>query len=407
MNGKRAIIAIALLGLALTACDPAGLTTDDSGLVLDLSGLADAQAIDSVRVRITAGDIAREIWAELEIDGNSASGVVDCPAGYNRLVEVDVAEGGVILYTAAGRADVEEGQVTTLSLTAHSVDDLTLRVAGRLGAFGDYDWQHLLPTDLSLSDTGEVFAVDPEAGELTAYHADGVLDYSVGFTDQSDYTPATVLWLPDRDALLVADPINDRLDLFDAADGVHLESWPQPDDFGEPGDLAYWPQQDAVLIIDATNSELVLLSSDGVSLDSFPLNDGGGAPLDNPVGLAVLEADSDSVFVAVSDALNGEVYLYDYFYGGGFEPSGTIGGGLQQPLGLCRADDLLVVTDATQSQLVLYDYLDYSVDHLADYGEQGERLGAFTLPAAAAYHDGRLWVADGGNHRLQYFDLVP
>lgn len=406
MNGKRAIIAIALLGLALTACDPAGPTTDDSGLVLDLSGLADAEAVDSVRVRITAGDIAEEIWAELEIDGNSASGVVDCPAGYNRLVEVDVAEAGVILYTAAGRADVEEGQITTLSLTAHSVDDPNLSVAGRLGAFGDYNWQHLLPTDLSLSDTGEVFVVDPEAGELTAYHADGVLDYSVGFSGQSDYSPATVLWLPGRDALLVADPINDRLDLFDAADGAHLENWNQPDGFGEPGDLAYWPQLDAVLIIDVTNGELFVLDNDGAFLDSFSLDDGDG-PLDNPVGLALLESDSDSVFIAVSDALAGEVYLFDCFYGSGHEPAGTIGGGLQQPLGLCRADDLLVVTDATQSQLVLYDYLDYSVDYLADYGEQGERLGAFTLPAAAAYHDGRLWVADGGNHRLQYFDMVP
>jgi hypothetical protein len=402
---RYGLLLTACLAALLAGCDVAGVETfRPAGVELELElEPADGAEIDQVRVRITASDIAEEIWAELSVGDGSAAGRVECPAGYNRLVEVDVYDAGNVAYTAAGRVDLAEEETRTVSLTAAAVDDPRLQVRGRRGGFGDRDWQYRLPTGVAAGGGG-VYVVDPEAGALTGYDAEGAVLYSVDLNEVDGYAPATVTYLAAADAVLAADPVNVRLDAFAAADGGHSGSWELPGGFGEPGGLAYWSGEQRALVIDGTNSRLHLFDLDGAHLDDEALEDGAGQTLDNPVGLAVLEDDGYGIFLAVSDALAGEVYLY--YYDGALEPLGrATGGDLQQPLGLTRAGGYLIVTDATSAELAVYDYLDGSATHLGDYGAPGERLGAFTLPSGAAWGDNLLWIADSGNHRLQYLEL--
>jgi hypothetical protein len=348
---------------ALVGCDLTGVGGEPGRVVLDLEILNPPGPldVDRVRVRITAPDFDADRWYELEIDGNTASGSLDCEPGTDRFVEVDVYEDGAISYTAAGTVDLEPGETKTLSLAADSVYSDYLRITGRVGSFGARDHQLDTPSDVVVA-LDRLYVVDTAARGLKAYDPTDleapplwVRDLSF-LDDQTDtpYYPVTIEYFPDR-GLLVADPFNDRIDVFDTDDGT-------------------------------------------------------GHPIENPVGVALISWDGETAHLAVTSAPDtegapGRIYFYAYTLGSGPECTGSAGEDhLDQPTGIACAEGLLIVADATNQALKIFGV---EGDFLDSFGYQGDRLGTFTGPLGVFAGDLRLYVADSLNHRVQHFDIPP
>ncbi len=400
---------------ALGACDLTGVGGEPGRVVLELV-IADPPGeldVEKVRVRITAPDFDEDGWFELEIDGDSASGRISCEPGPDRLVEVDIYLDGFIAYTAAGTVDLDPGETETLTLTAESVYSDYIKVTGRIGSFGNRHHHFDTPADM-VTFEGNLFTVDPVARKLKAYSTDKLegqplwvrdLSFMDEYTDDP-YAPMTIVYFPDLGRLLLADPINGRMDAFDP-DGGYTGEFSIPDGLTQPADMLYWPTAGSIFVIDVDGSELYLLDSSGSphSGDRI-LHDEYAQVLVNPFGSAFIGSAGNDAYLAVTDYDSANFYLYTYTLDEGPFCTGSGSDGyLEQPTGIAHAEGFLYVADATVQMLKIFDTEGYFVD---DYGTYGDRLGAFTNPLGVFSSPGslRLYVADRGNHRIQHFDVV-
>ena len=417
---KRLVFfAVPAVILALGACDLTGVGGEPGRVVLDLEILNPPGGldIDQVRVRITAPDFDADRWFELEIDGNGASGSLDCEPGPDRFVEVDVYEDGAISYTAAGTVDLEPGETKTLSLEAESVYSDYLRITGRVGSFGARDHQLDSPSDVVVAQ-GYLYVVDPAACKLKAYDPADLEAPPVWVRDLSDlgsdtelpYFPATIEYFPELGGLLVADPLNDRIDAFDPDDGTHLGEFAIPDGLVNPADMLYWPAAASVFVVDTDDSELYLLDQNGYARPGGRvLYDDGASLIENPVGLALISSAGETAHLAVTSApeeegVPGRIYFYTYLLGEGPEYAGSAGEDhLEHPAGIACAEGLLIVADATLHALKIFDT---DGGFLDSFGYYGDRLGTFTNPLGVFADYLRLYVADSLNHRVQHFDAL-
>ena len=402
--------------LALGACDLTGIGGEPGRVVLDIeiANPPTGLVVDRVRVRITAPDFDEDVWFELEIDGNSASGRVSCEPGLNRLVEVDIYDDGVISYTAAGTVDLDPGETETLALTAESVDSDYIEAVGRIGSFGSRDQQFDSPTDMVVAE-GNLYTVDPMARTLKAYSLDDlegrplwVRDLSFMDDNTEDpYVPTTVVYFPDLGNLLVADPINGRLDAFSDADGGYDGEFGIPDGLAEPVDMLYWPDAGSIFVIDTDGSELYLLDVNGDPRSgSRVLLDEYGGMLTDPIGLAFIDSSDNAAELAVTDGDANRFFLYTYHLDEGPTCTGSsTGGDLQQPAGIASVEGFIYVADATAHELKIFGTEGAFIE---DFGAYGDRLGAFTNPLGVfSDQDGlRLYVADRGNHRIQHYGVM-
>jgi hypothetical protein len=418
MRRLYAFLAVPAVMLALGACDLTGVGGEPGRVTLDLvianpPGRLD---IDRVRVRITAPDFDADRWYELEIDGNTASGSLACEPGADRFVEVDVYEDGAIAYTAAGTVDLEPGETQTLSLTADSVYSDYLRITGRVGSFGTRDQQLDTPSDVVVAE-GFLYVVDPAARTLKAYDPADLEAPPVWVRDLSDldevtdapYFPASVVYFPELDGLLVADPVNGRLDAFDPADGTHLGQFAIPDGLVNPADMLYWPDAGGVFVVDTDDSELYLLDQNGhPEMGNRVLYDGASRVIANPLGVALMGTAAQIAYLAVTSApedegVPGRIYFYTYHFGSGPECTGSAGEDyLERPAGIACDQGLLLVADASLHTLKIFDTEGVFLD---SFGYFGDRLGTFTNPLGVFAGDLRLYVADSFNHRVQHFDV--
>ena len=418
MKRPLAFFAVPAVMLAFAACDMTGVGGEPGRVALDLeiAGPPGGLDIDRVRVRITAPDFDADQWYELEIDGNSASGSLACEPGADRFVEVDVYEDGAIGYTAAGTVDLEPGETQTLSLTADSVYSDYLRITGRVGSFGSRDQQLDTPSDVVVAE-GHLYVVDPAACTLKAYdpadlEAPPVWVRNLSFLDSETddpYFPATVVFFPELGGLLVADPVNGRLDAFDPDDGTHMGEFAVPDGLVNPADMLYWPAAGSVFVVDVDDSELYLLDSAGeVWGGDRLLYDGEDHVIENPAGVALTGSVGETAHLAVTsvpeeEGTPGRIYFYVYRLGTGADCTGSAGKDyLEHPAGVACVEDLLIVADATLHALKIFDTEGGFLD---SFGFFGDRLGTFTNPLGVFAGDLRLYVADSLNHRVQHFDV--
>jgi hypothetical protein len=420
MKRPLAFLAVPAVVVVLGACELTGVGGEPGRVALDLE-LPSPPAgldVDRVRVRITAPDFDADRWYELDIDGNTASGSLDCEPGVDRFVEVDVYEDGAIAYTAAGTVDLEPGETKTLSLVAESVYSDYLRITGRFGSFGSRDHQLDSPSDV-VAALGYVYVVDPAGCKLKAYDAADLEAPPVWVRDLSDtdsdadtpYFPTTVVYFPELGDLVVADPLSGRLDAFSPEDGSYAGTFGAPNGLDHPADMLYWPAAAAVFVVDVNDAEhdpeLYLLDRDGIARPGGRvLYDAEGHVIDNPVGVAMTGSTGDAAYLVVTSAPEdeaGRLYFYTYLLDEGPDCSGSAGEEyLEHPAGVTCAEGLLIVADATLHALKLFDTEGGFLD---DFGYYGDRLGTFTNPLGVFAGDLRLYVADSLNHRVQHFDV--
>jgi DNA-binding beta-propeller fold protein YncE len=121
--------------------------------------------------------------------------------------------------------------------------------------------------------------------------------------------------------------------------------------------------------------------------------------LRSPIGVAVDAAGR----LLVSDAERALVFV--------FSPSNKLlfsfgqGEGLKRPTGMAVSGDRLLVSDTMGHRVLVYRVRDRGADLLFQFGGRGDGPGLFNFPVdIAVAPDGRIYVNDSMNFRVQVFD---
>lgn len=165
-----------------------------------------------------------------------------------------------------------------------------------------------------------------------------------------------------------------------------------------PLGVAVTPEGDRIYVTESGGKRLIkVFDRDGKFLFSFAPP--GSTALERaPVYIAL--APDGRVFV--SDRLDHAIHIYDA--GGNYLGDVAAPGGetLWAPLGVGFAGDELYVTEVVKHQVFVFDA---TGTLKLTFGEEGDRPGQFRFPNGIAVDDeGRIYVADGNNGRLQVFD---
>ncbi len=271
-----------------------------------------------------------------------------------------------------------------------------------IGRPGTGDGEFRSPRGLAVSERG--LAVLDKTGRLQVLDLDGTPRRSLVIVGGNVRRglPIGVTWLADG-RLAVADTHSGRIRLIDPATGAETA-------FGRYGLAAgefLYPQRlvargDGDLVVTdhgmGTTNRVQVVGTDGSSRLVF----GGPRPEDGalvrPMGVVVLP---DAGGFVVADQRAGLVR---------FGPDGRFVGVLP---GWSYGEDVLAygLTRAPDGTLYATDLAGHRVLRLAAdgtptgvLGRAGTEPGAFREPWDVAWWDGRLYVADMGNHRVQVFD---
>jgi tripartite motif-containing protein 71 len=157
-------------------------------------------------------------------------------------------------------------------------------------------------------------------------------------------------------------------------------------EFGDPEGIAFDHQKRELYLADENNSRVVIYDSEGRFERAFPVDE-------RPEGIAL---HGDQVYLMMSKA----GWVSRYTKDGRF--LSKFGGGVvQEPDFAVVSPDgtSLFITDNRGCKIEVFDL---EGRHLRTLGGPGTAPGRFRKPGNLAFdRDGHIWVADGGNRRIQ------
>lgn len=298
--------------------------------------------------------------------------------------------------------------VLALSAVVGEVDGqspsvLDLRLLFAFGSEGDQAGQFRNPSGIAIDPEGNVYIADTGNNRVQKFDRYGRFLRQVGgfgwgreqFDRPLDVCASTGL------DVFVADYNNERIERYDA----HLnyissfysdDASPEGLRFGFPLSVAISTHGE-LFIVDGENRRLLKVNSFGMPELSFGDFRWAQGRLERPAQVAV--SGKDLVYAA--DAGAGRVLVYDY-YGNFVREIGA--GVLREPVGV--AVDVrgnVWVADTGNDRIVAF-----STEGrlLGQWGSSGEKLGAFRRPSDVTVRAGWVYVLDGGNCRVQVFEVL-
>lgn len=155
-----------------------------------------------------------------------------------------------------------------------------------------------------------------------------------------------------------------------------------------------------VYVTDTNNKRVTVFDIAGEPLFTFGKEGTGPGEFMFPYGISA--ASDGRIFVA--DMYNGKISIHEdkgefiEYFAPEFSKDSTI----KSPGGLRIVDEKVYVTDIQRNKVLV---LNMAGELLLELGEPGKENGQFLAPnAVTADSDGKIYVADTGNHRIQVFD---
>lgn len=280
---------------------------------------------------------------------------------------------------------------------------LSFRFLFVFGERGEAPGQMQNPMGVSTDAAGNIYVVDAGNHRLQKFNERGELISFIGgfgWSARQFQMPRDVFVYNSLD-VFVADHENHRIERYDK-DLNWLASYYSSDNWNSRYQFLF-PRAVAVsihgnlFIADAEYRRIVKFTPCFEPEMSFGDFDWGSGVLLDPAGIALDRRDR----VYVSDATAGKVPVFDYFGNYLYE----IGVGvLSRPAGLIIDDSgHLFVVDSAKSRIFVFDPSGALID---EFGSPGDKYGAFNEPQDICIHSNRLYVADGGNHRIQVFEIL-
>ncbi|MCA9321753.1 MAG: hypothetical protein KDB53_13510 [Planctomycetes bacterium] len=276
------------------------------------------------------------------------------------------------------------------------------RAVETFGTFGGAPGQFRTPRGLDWS--GDRLWVVDRSGRLQAFDREFEPLVSIVVAEGDRGFPLGLLG-DDRGGVTMCDTHRGRLRFFDAT-GQALDDW--AGDSAAVGGLSL-PQRavrhaDGRLFVcefgEGPQNRIRVLDAQGGTLATFGGYGRGPGQLTRAMALCIFE---DELYCAdASDRIL--VFSLDGRFRREFGSSGVGAGELRYPYGLCAWEGLLYVCEYANNRLQRF-----TRDGQARgiFGGPGHAPGEFSGPWDLCLGpDGRLWVADSGNHRVQAIDLA-
>jgi len=243
---------------------------------------------------------------------------------------------------------------------------------------------------------------------------DARIKLSIGTKERGDadgqfYLPTGLVFDHDRDLLLVADSWNHRVQVFSCDDGSFVSK------FGEKGNRRGQFKFPWSLAIDHDHDRILVTEYSNHRVQSWPLSDqsflscigeqgSGDLEFDDPRGIAI---DKHHHRIVIADTSNNRLVFLssiDLSFLFSVAKQGSRPGEFYCPSGIAIEDDRhrIIVTDTYNHRVQVLSSIDGSF--LFEFGSQGRRPCQFDYPFGLCIdNQGRIIVADFGNHRLKSF----
>ncbi len=260
-------------------------------------------------------------------------------------------------------------------------DQLTINYLSQFGSTGTGDDEFDSPFGIDANST-HIIVVDRENERVKMHERNGTFVRSL--VDPNGFTlPLGTVMAPD--SILVSDATDEQIKIFEA-DGTYRGVF---ESAGYPAGID--ANSTHTFVANTTGSVVHVYDSAGTEAGTI-----GSGVLTDPSDVALAE---DAVIV--SD-LDGSVHRFDY-------SGGTLGTieNLDDAFDGAVAVDLtahhIVVLDTSENKVQIFNH-DY--EYLGQFGESGTGNGQFTGPSGiAATSDGRIFVSDTNNDRIQEFSF--
>src|SRR5688572_11151823 len=111
------VVAAAFVAVALGGCEPSRVTRPENG-TLSIQVSVTSATIAALTLEVTGPGITEPLMANLTLSGNTATGILEVPAGADRKFVVkgyDAA--GILIYQGEKTASVQSGQALALAVT--------------------------------------------------------------------------------------------------------------------------------------------------------------------------------------------------------------------------------------------------------------------------------------------------
>jgi len=271
------------------------------------------------------------------------------------------------------------------------------------------------PQGVAADSAGNVWVADTGHGRVEVFGEEGeflrVVGSLSGGAEDKLYKP-TGLALDPAGRLWVADRYNERVKVFDAAGspvmdvGLPAYGYDPRKTLVCPDAIAITPAG-TVLVVDRAGDHVVEFNLDGELVTRFGGTGAGPEQFEfaMPGGIAVgTEGDAWIVDGGHDRVQHWQVPEVDYmatyagsFYGGGGE------GKLDRPAGLALGlDGKIWVTDSANNRVEVFGA---GGKYLWQFGSEGSGPGQFKSPEGIRIDSkGNVYVADAGNHRIQKFN---
>jgi len=240
----------------------------------------------------------------------------------------------------------------------------TYEFALEWGTWGYGEWQFRGPCGIALASDGRVYVVDSINGRIQKFTSEGVFVSKWGTegTGDGQFDEPYGIAVASDGSVYVADRGNNRVQKF-TSEGVFVTKWGSQGEgegeFGWPDGIAV-ASDGSVYVADSGNSRIQKFTSEGVFVSKWGPEGTGDGEFSHPEGVAV--AYDGSVYVAETGAyrIQGNYRIQKFTSEGVF---------------------------------------------VSKWGAQGSGDGEFSesLDGVAVASDGSVYVADGGNHRIQQF----
>ncbi|MEW5759598.1 MAG: DUF835 domain-containing protein [Candidatus Thermoplasmatota archaeon] len=237
------------------------------------------------------------------------------------------------------------------------------------------------------------------------------VDGQIGTDNEHFYSPRGVVIgkLNGEDVICIADTYNHRVQLFDIL-GYHIrtlgitgQSGKDAFHFNSPRGVAVIDNR--IYVGDTKNHRVQIFDSFGNYINTIGVSGESGSDnihFNNPYGIAV---DEDS-YLYVADSSNNRIQIFNSTY----SYKHTIIGLLNNPRGVAVEKEgnvkKIYIADSYNHIIKIYKYEKDNTSLIGTIGagKTGKDNEHFNYPYGIALGDGKIFVADTDNHRVQIFD---
>jgi DNA-binding beta-propeller fold protein YncE len=358
---------------------PLGIDLDEDNniYVVDTGG-------DRVQVFDSNGDYTDEF-------GSSGTG----PGEFDMPVDIEINDLGQVFVSDYSNSRVQEFELDGTYI-------------GQFGTEGVYDGEFYGPTGLVFTSDGYINVVDLGNGRVQSF--DGYdyefyrTTHGYRFEEGYFYTPEGLGLSKEGNLYIyVADSVNDRIQKF-YGEGDFIESWgshgASDGDFDMPVDVTT-DTSGSIYVVDRDNHRIQEIADDGTFKRKWGSEGSGSGQFQDPTGIAI--GSDGNVYVA--DAGNDRIqkFTQEGTFIGEWGSTGDGNGEFDNPTKVTvKSDGTVYVADTDNNRI---QYFTSEGDFLGKFGSSGDGDGEFNSPQGIDIDDdGNIYISDMDNYRVQKFN---